>query len=421
MNKASGFLLGLLIVALSCMCSNAGSNQIDQMNDPTSQDYILGIFGNANLDDRIDEKDIAYVEGVINATAARTNLSDANYDGSVDANDIDQIKKIMNNEESKLTLTDSIGRVVTVNLPVNRLALLNKYCAEAIQIFGVQDRVVGIETEAKEYNYLPEVSRLPALGKAGDPDLESIVSLNPDLLITWYSTNVPDLEKGLPESIPIIDLSFTKPENLTREVKTLGYIFGKVDRADDYILNFHDKYVGMIESRLKGLSDSDRPRVYLECNAAYKTYGNTTGAHQMMELAGGKNIFDDVTGIPTVDPEAIIDKNPQVIIRGAYTDAGYSFDSSANLSSQRAEIMDRPGFNKILAVSNNNTYLVDVNLHYGLDYPIGLLYFAKIIHPELFKDRDPKAVHQEFLTKVLGVDYDLSKHGVFVYPPLDVS
>jgi iron complex transport system substrate-binding protein len=305
-------------------------------------------------------------------------------------------------------------------MPVKRLALLNKYCAEAIQIFGVQDRVVGIETEAQEYTYLPEVCRLPTLGKAGDPDLETVISLNPDLLITWYSTNVPDLEKGLPESIPIIDLSFTKPENLTREVKTLGYIFGKVDQADDYILNFHDKYVGMIESRLEGLSDNDRPRVYLECNAAYKTYGNTTGAHQMMELAGGKNIFDDVSGIPIVDPEAIIDKNPEVIIRGAYTDAGYNFDSSSNLSDLREQIMNRPGFDRILAVSSNNTYLVDVNLHYGLDYPVGLLYFAKIIHPELFEDVDPKAVHQEFLTIVLGVDYDLSKHGVFVYPPLEV-
>jgi iron complex transport system substrate-binding protein len=390
------------------------------MGDTTLQGYVLGIYGNANLDDRIDEMDIAYVEGVINGTIAPTNLSDANYDGAVDANDIDQIKKIMNNEESKLIVIDSIGRVVTVNMPVKRLALLNKYCAEAIQIFGVQDRVVGIETEAQEYTYLPEVCRLPTLGKAGDPDLETVISLNPDLLITWYSTNVPDLEKGLPESIPIIDLSFTKPENLTREVKTLGYIFGKVDQADDYILNFHDKYVGMIESRLEGLSDNDRPRVYLECNAAYKTYGNTTGAHQMMELAGGKNIFDDVSGIPIVDPEAIIDKNPEVIIRGAYTDAGYNFDSSSNLSDLREQIMNRPGFDRILAVSSNNTYLVDVNLHYGLDYPVGLLYFAKIIHPELFEDVDPKAVHQEFLTIVLGVDYDLSKHGVFVYPPLEV-
>lgn len=381
--------------------------------------YRLEIFGNANLDDTIDELDIAYLEGVINGTNAPTNLSDANYDGQINQHDIDQIKMIMMNDESELILKDSIDRVVKVKMPVERVALLNKYCAEAIQIFGVQDRVVGVETEAKEYTYLPEVSSLPALGKAGEPDLEAIVSHNPDLLITWYSTNVPDLEKGLPQAIPIIDLSFTKPANLSRDVKTLGYIFGTVDEADDYIENFHDKYINLIESRIGRLSEDERPKVYLECNAPCKTYGNTTGAHQMMVLAGGTNIFDDVSGIPVVDPEAIIDKNPEIIIRGAYTDAGYSFDNSSKIAELRAEIMDRSGFDKIQAVTSNNTYIIDVNLHYGLDYPIGLVYFAKTIHPELFSDVDPMKVHQEFLTDILGVDFDLRENGVFVYPPLE--
>jgi iron complex transport system substrate-binding protein len=384
-----------------------------------ASDYTLEIFGNANMDDRIDESDIAYLEDVINGNRVSTDLCDANYDGEINQEDIGQIKKIMANEESELVFIDSIDRVVTVMMPVERVALLNKYCAEAIQIFGVQDRVVGVETEAREYTYLPEVCSLPALGKAGDPDLEAIVSHSPDLLITWYSTNVPDLEKNLPKSIPIIDLSFTKPVNLPQEVKILGYIFGKADLADDYIENFHDKYVDLVESRVGELSEDERPKVYLECNAPYKTYGNTTGAHQMMVLAGGRNIFDDVGGIPIVDPEAIIDRDPEVIIRGAYTDAGYCVDNSSKISELRTEITNRSGFDKIQAVKSNETYIVDVNLHYGLDYPIGLIYFAKIIHPELFEDVDPKTVHQEFLTDVLGVDFDLSNHSVFVYPPLE--
>jgi iron complex transport system substrate-binding protein len=388
---------------------------------PSAAAFTLDIFGNANMDDTINADDIAYLQGIINGTNKETELADANYDGKIDEKDIDQIKKIMENEESALSLKDFLGRVVTIKIPVERVALLNKYCADAIQIFGVEDRVVGVETEAKEYTYLPKISSLPALGKAGDPDFEAIISLNPDLLITWYSTNVPDLEKGLPESIPIIDLSFTKPANLTKEVKTLGYIFGKNDKADDYIDNFHNKYVDLIKSRIDGLPEKDRLKVYLECNAAYKTYGNTTGAHQMMALAGGKNIFDDVEGIPMVDPEAIIDKDPAVIIRGAYSDAGYSVDDSSKIKELRDEIMNRSGFDKIGAVKSKNLYIVDVNLHYGLDYPIGLVYFSKIINPELFEDIDPQAIHQEFLTDILGVDYDLNKHGVFVYPPLEVS
>jgi iron complex transport system substrate-binding protein len=41
---------------------------------------------------------------------------------------------------------------------------------------------------------------------------------------------------------------------------------------------------------------------------------------------------------------------------------------------------------------------------------------AKWFHPDLFKDLDPQSIHQEYLTRFQGLDYDLSKQGVFVYP-----
>ncbi len=44
---------------------------------------------------------------------------------------------------------------------------------------------------------------------------------------------------------------------------------------------------------------------------------------------------------------------------------------------------------------------------------------AKWLYPDLFEDLDPEAFHQEYLTEYQRLDYDLSEHGVFVYPPLD--
>jgi iron complex transport system substrate-binding protein len=35
----------------------------------------------------------------------------------------------------------------------------------------------------------------------------------------------------------------------------------------------------------------------------------------------------------------------------------------------------------------------------------------------MFKDLDPKAVHQEYLTRFQRLDYDLDDRGVFIYPP----
>jgi iron complex transport system substrate-binding protein len=50
---------------------------------------------------------------------------------------------------------------------------------------------------------------------------------------------------------------------------------------------------------------------------------------------------------------------------------------------------------------------------------IGVAYLAKFFYPDLFTDLDPQAIHQEYLTRFQRLDYDLDKHGVFVYPPLE--
>jgi len=84
----------------------------------------LSIFGNANLDDTIDEEDIAYVNGIIKGTNAPTNFSDANYDGKVDNLDLDQIEKIISGEEKALTLIDSAENIVTVKKPLGELVVL---------------------------------------------------------------------------------------------------------------------------------------------------------------------------------------------------------------------------------------------------------------------------------------------------------
>jgi iron complex transport system substrate-binding protein len=34
---------------------------------------------------------------------------------------------------------------------------------------------------------------------------------------------------------------------------------------------------------------------------------------------------------------------------------------------------------------------------------------------------DPQAIHQEYLTRFQGLDYNLDEQGVFIYPPLEVS
>ncbi|MEA1998046.1 MAG: hypothetical protein U9N61_01790 [Euryarchaeota archaeon] len=86
----------------------------------------------------------------------------------------------------------------------------------------------------------------------------------------------------------------------------------------------------------------------------------------------------------------------------------------------RAVTIDKPLLR--LAVLNWNTLEVMRSLKQekeitGGKHFIAAAYMAKWFYPELFTDLDPKAIHQEYLTRFQRLDYDLDEHGVFVYHP----
>ena len=99
-------------------------------------DYALNVFGNANLDETIDENDIEYLSAVINGSENTTRLADANQDGEVNQDDIEQIKQIMQGTEDKISVLDALNRTVTIKRPVERVISLRLAISEAMVAIG---------------------------------------------------------------------------------------------------------------------------------------------------------------------------------------------------------------------------------------------------------------------------------------------
>ena len=139
----------------------------------------------------------------------------------------------------------------------------------------------------------------------------------------------------------------------------------------------------------------------------------------MIDLCGGRNILADIdAGNVKIDPEEIVTKNPDIIIRHLKaTDAGLKYDDPSIIKALWEDTVNRPELADVNAVKNNRVYIIDSGLNYGLDYPIAMAYWAKWFHPDLFEDLDPMAIHQEYLTDFQGLDFDVSNHGIFVYHP----
>ena len=392
----------------------------------SEDDYVLDIYGNANEDDTIDMRDVTYTKLVIFGKKPETELADAYYDGEVDVLDVVQIKLIILGRESELTVVDSGDRTVTVKKPVERVITLTSYPAEAIRMFGEKDKIVAVSGSIKEYDvYFPEISELPSVGDYPfDP--EAILGFEPDLVIDMvFCVKYAGYADKLPESIAVLGLDFYKPDVFVEELTKLGYVLNSKDSVDEYFSTFHDKYIDLIKARTEELSEDERPKVYVESSFGdYQPYGEGSGHQKYIEIAGGRNIFADMPllGSTEVDPEEVVIRNPDIIVRilgitKGY-DVGYDFDDPSDMIAKREEIMSRPELTEVTAITDEMVYIMSNDFTYGLDYPISIIYEAKWYQPELFEDLDPQAIHQEFIDNFCpGLDYDVYEHGVFVYPP----
>jgi iron complex transport system substrate-binding protein len=85
------------------------------------------------------------------------------------------------------------------------------------------------------------------------------------------------------------------------------------------------------------------------------------------------------------------------------------------------KILNRSEMANVTAIKNGDVYCYSTDILTGSNYWIGILYMAKLLHPDLFEDLDPQAIHQEYLARFQRLDYDLDEHGIFFYPPLEMS
>lgn len=384
-----------------------------------ASDYTLGIYGNANMDDIINEEDKAYTEDIIKGTNEETKLADANYDGLIDEDDISQIENIINGVETEITFIDSLERSITVDKPIKSIVVLGAFHPEALCVLGATDKMVGIDSSIAEMNeFYAEISKLPNVGKYGNPNIEMIVDLNPDIVLTYGAASPSiDVENELKDAnISMVRLNFYSAMSMD-SLDILGYILDKEEEAKqnrDYV----NKYLDLIKSRTEGLSDDEKPTVFM--GKPYKS--KSTGGHNTGCIyAGGINIatsIDPGTGAGfDVDPEWLIEQNPDIILTFINSlDLGYMTADVSELKDTRDEIISLPELSNVSAVMNEKVYLVGNEIQYLRGF-ISTIYMAKWFHPELFEDLDPEAIHKEYIERFEGIPY----RGAYVYPPLEVS
>ena len=392
----------------------------------TGSDFTLDIFGNANMDDRIDDSDISYLQDIIKGSNERTKLADANNDSVIDEKDIEQTKLIINGGETELTFIDCDGITVTIKKPLKNIVTAgHSGVLEAVRVLKAGDQIVGMEDDdLKNYgdDFLADLSNTPSIGTWKEPDFEKIIELKTDLIITTNRGSVDFENKLKGTEIQVIHLQLSDTDSVLPRILILGYILDKRDEAEAY-RKWHDNLDAYFQDRISTVSQKTWPKVFWIRPGKTTCSGNSS-YEGTLEKAGGINIAKDLpSNYPAIDQEWVLKENPDVMIGISFTSSHRAYDcDSHNLTALKQlydEIIEAPEYKNIKAVTDGNVFITSSATVLSAGYFIGVAYLAKWIHPELFTDLDPQAIHQEYLTDFQGIDFDLNKHGAFVYPPLN--
>ncbi len=200
-----------------------------------------------------------------------------------------------------------------------RIVSLVPSITEMLFAIDAGPRVVGVSS----YDHFPpDVDKLPRVGALMDPDVERILSLRPDLVITYGSQT--DLRTQLDRAgIPVFQDRHGSIGHITDTMKELGMRLGVSTQAARAVAAFEGD-LAAIRGRVKR---RPRPRTLLvigrepQSLRAISVSGGYGFLHDLLDLAGGDNVFASVTRESLlVSTEEILAKAPDVILELHYSD-----------------------------------------------------------------------------------------------------
>ncbi len=277
-------------------------------------------------------------------------------------------------EKPFAVLFDQMDREVIIPQLPERIISLSPSNTEIAFALGLGDRIVG----ATEFcNYPPAAAEKQRVGGFDGPNMELILELEPELVLA-SSLHKEAVEQLATLGIPVLVIVPESLASVYAAMELIAEAAGVPEKAAEVITGMQTE-LAQIQEKLADLPEEEKVRVYYEVwNDPLMSVGTTSFIHEIITLAGGVNIFDDITdNFPTVSGEVIAERNPQVILYPF-------FHGGVELS---AEVLaERPGWGRISAIENERIYGVtdDIFSRPGPRLIQAIREAAELFYPERF-------------------------------------
>jgi iron complex transport system substrate-binding protein len=213
--------------------------------------------------------------------------------------------------QGELRVVDDTGAEIALARPAQRIVSLAPHATELLFAAGAGARVVGA---VRGSNHPREAQALPVIGDVHAIDIERIVALRPDLVVTWPYTTPAQVRKLAARGIAVFTTDPRTLDGIAADLERLGALAGTGPAAALAARRFRDA----LEKATAGAADRRRVRVF------YQIWGEPTytigGRHlisQAIAACGGENVFAALAlPAPQVSTEAVIAARPEAIVAG---------------------------------------------------------------------------------------------------------
>lgn len=269
-----------------------------------------------------------------------------------------------------LTLTDDEGTEVAIPARPERIVSLTPATTEILYALGAGPRVVGkVEDVA---NHPPEAADVPVVATFAGVDVEQIVALEADLVVSGGSglSQGPAVEQLRNAGIPVVVVYPTTVAGAIEGIQLMGLASGEAEAATDLA----DSMTAQLEAIAAVTATVERPRTFYEIDYGQAIFTPPADSiyGEMIRLAGGEPISGDPSY--SISLEALVDGDPEVILLG---DAAYGVTPD--------QVAARPGWAGLTAVREGRIHAVDDILvtRPGPRLVQGLFELVRAIHPGL--------------------------------------
>ncbi len=243
-------------------------------------------------------------------------------------------------------VTDMLGNTVFLPKVVETIVSLTPAGTEIVYALGAGDRLVGVDAYS---NYPEEAQSLEIVGDFNGPDVEKIVALSPDVILSGNTLQQEALDNLADLDMTVVCVEATTFGQIPDAIELVGRVTGKEDVAKAL-----EDQLADAAKQAEGSVPAEAPTVYYAMS--YGDAGNWTSGpgsflNTMIEMAGGTPVVNDPALPPWVEfpIEDLVAANPDIIL----------VDQSMGAM---GDIATATGYTELDAVKNGKVYPINADV-----------------------------------------------------------